>query len=155
DRDDGGGLSAEGRRGRPTAPEPQADPRSPRSPEGGRETEGAVGESGRRARPRKISQLRDEGDRRAELLRSALPVSRHPRQPAPALRRLRPRALVLGHRHHAHAVLVASVRDAVHGRAALAEGPRPRTGNGPGRLRLAGMETIGETTGEHTSLSAP
>ena len=28
----------------------------------------------------------------------------------------------------------ASVRDAVHGRAALAEGPRPRTGHGPGRL---------------------
>ena len=34
DRDDGGELSAEGRRGRPAAPEPQADPRSPRSPEG-------------------------------------------------------------------------------------------------------------------------
>jgi len=41
------------------------------------------------------------------------------------------RALVLGHRHHAHAVLGASVRDAVHGRAALAEGPRPRAGHGP------------------------
>jgi len=27
-----------------------------------------------------------------------------------------------GHRHHAHAVLVASVRDAVHGRAALLKG---------------------------------
>ena len=86
------------------------------------------------ARAREISQRRDEGDRRAELLRSALPVSRHPRQPAPALRRLRPRALVLGHRHHAHALPVASVRDAVHGRAALAEGPRPRAGHGPGRL---------------------
>ena len=44
------------------------------------------------------------------------------------------RALVLGHRHHAHALPVASVRNAVHGRAALAEGPRPRTGTGPGRL---------------------
>ena len=39
DRDDGGELSAEGRRGRPAAPKPQADPRSPRSPEGGREPE--------------------------------------------------------------------------------------------------------------------
>jgi hypothetical protein len=133
-RDDGSGLSPEDRRGRPAAPEPQADPRSPRSPEGGHEPGRAVGESGGRARAREISQRRDEGDRRAELLRSALPVSRHPRQPAPALRRLRPRALVLGHRHHAHALPVASVRDAVHGRAALAEGPRPRTGHGPGRL---------------------
>ena len=39
DRDDGGELSAEGRRGRPAAPKPQADPRSPRSPEGGHEPE--------------------------------------------------------------------------------------------------------------------
>jgi predicted TIM-barrel fold metal-dependent hydrolase len=31
-------------------------------------------------------------------------------------------------------VPVASVRDAVHGRAALAEGPRPRAGHGPGGL---------------------
>src|SRR3989449_5687434 len=105
-----------------------------------------MGESGGRARTRELSERRDEGDGRAELLRSALPVSRHPRQSAPPLRRLRPHALVLGHRHHAHAVLVASVRDAVHGRAALAEGPRPRTGNGPGGLWLAGMETIGDTT---------
>jgi len=29
-----------------------------------------------------------------------------------------------------------------HGRAALAEGPRPRTGHAPGCLWLAGMETI-------------
>src|SRR5439155_16052442 len=105
-----------------------------------------MGESGGRARAREISQRRDEGDRRAELLRSALPVSRHPRQYAPPLRRLRPRALVLGHRYHAHALRVASVRHAVHGRAALAEGPRPRTGHGPGCLRLAWMETIGEMT---------
>src|SRR5213083_437385 len=80
-----------------------------------------MGESGGRAHAREISQHRDEGDRPAELFRSALPVSRHPRQSAPPLRRLRPRALVLGHGHHAHAVLVASVRDAVHRRAALAE----------------------------------
>src|SRR5713101_5499922 len=39
DRDDGGDLSAEGRRGRPAAPTPQADPRSPRSPERGHEPE--------------------------------------------------------------------------------------------------------------------
>ena len=82
DRDDGGELPAEGRRGRPAASEPQADPRSPRSPDGGREPERAVGESAGGARAREISQRRDEGDRRAELLRSALPVSRHPRQPA-------------------------------------------------------------------------
>src|SRR6267142_1855907 len=49
-----------------------------------------------------------------KLLRSALPVSRHSRQSAPPLRRLRSRALVLGHRHHAHALLVASMRDVVH-----------------------------------------
>src|SRR6202008_2519333 len=144
DRDDGGELSAEGRRDRPAAPEPQAHPRSPRTPAGGHEPERAVDESGGGARAGEISQRRDEGDRRAELLRSALPVSRHPRQSAPALRRLRPRALVLGHRHHAHALPVGSVRDAVHGGAALAEGPRPRAGHGPGGLRLAGMETIND-----------
>src|SRR5215471_19334463 len=102
-----------------------------------------MGEFAGRARAREISERRDEGDGRAELLRSAIPVSRHSRQPAPALRCLWPRALVLGHRHHAHALPVASVRDAVHRRAALAEGPRPRAGHGPGRLWLARMETIG------------
>ena len=45
---------------------------------------------------------------------AAVPVPQHPRPPAPDLRRLRPRAPVLGHRHHAHALLVAAVRDALH-----------------------------------------
>ncbi len=70
----------------------------------------------------------------------SVPVSRHPRQPAPPLRRLRPRALVLGHRHHAHAVLVAAVRDDVHGGAAVADGPRQGAGHGPRGLRLARLE---------------
>src|SRR5499425_301125 len=111
-------------------------------PEGRHEPERAVVESAGRARAREVSQRRDEGDRRAELLRSALPVSRHPRQPAPPLRCLRASALVLGYRHHAHALPVAPVRHAVHGRAALAEEPRPRAGHGPGYLRLAGLETM-------------
>src|SRR6266436_6520719 len=64
---------------------------------------GALGESSAGAVAREVSQRRHEGHRRAELLRSAVPVPRYPRQPASALRRVRPRALVLGHRHHAHA----------------------------------------------------
>ena len=51
--------------------------------------------------------------------------------PAPALRRVRPRAILLGHGHHAHALPVAPVRDAVHRGAVVAQGPRPRAGNGP------------------------
>ena len=65
-------LPSEGRRGRPAASEPQADPRSPRSAVGRHgESAGAVGESPGGARAREISQRRDEGHRRAELLRSA------------------------------------------------------------------------------------
>src|SRR5262245_49233051 len=48
-----------------------------RSPEGRHEPERAVGKAGGCARARDISQRGDEGDRRAELFRSALPVSRH------------------------------------------------------------------------------
>jgi hypothetical protein len=53
----------------------------------------------------KHSERRNQGDGRAELLERALSVSQHPRPPAPDLRRVRPRPHVLGHRHHAHAVL--------------------------------------------------
>ena len=70
----------------------------------------------------------------------AYPVSQHPRPSAADLRRLRSGADVLGHRHHAHAVLVAAVRDDVHRGAALADGARPGAGHGPGRLQLARLE---------------
>src|SRR4030095_14836712 len=69
-----------------------------------------------------------------------LSLSQHPRPSEADLRRLRAGANVLGHRHHPHAVLVAAVRDHVHRRAALADGARPGSGHGPGRLQLARME---------------
>lgn len=58
----------------------------------------------------------------------------------PDLRRLRPSAHLLGHRHHPHAVQLPAMRDDVHRRAALAPGPRPRAGDGPGALRLDRLE---------------
>ncbi len=68
------------------------------------------------------------------------PVPQYPRPPAPDLRRLRPRAHVLGHRHHAHALLVAAMRDALHRGAALADRPRQGADHGARGLRLAGLE---------------
>src|SRR5439155_1275563 len=59
------------------------------------------------------------------------------------LRRVRPRADVLGHRHHAHAVLVAAVRDAVHGGAAVAVGQGQGAGDGARAVRVARLEAAG------------
>jgi len=73
----------------------------------------------------------------------AVPLHEHPRLSAPGLRGVRARPLLLGHRHHAHAVLVAPVRDDVHRGAAVAEGPRPRARDGRGHRRLAGLEAPG------------
>ena len=42
-----------------------------------------------------------------------------------------PQRMLLGHRHHPDAVLVEAMRDDVHRGAAVAQGPRPRTGDGP------------------------
>ena len=58
----------------------------------------------------------------------------------PDLRRVRARALLLGHRYHPHAVLVSAMRDDVHRRDALAQGPRPRTSDGWRGRRLARLE---------------
>jgi predicted TIM-barrel fold metal-dependent hydrolase len=49
----------------------------------------------------------------------AVPVHEHAPVPAPDLRRLRAGAHVLGNRHHEDAVLLAAVRDDVHGGAIL------------------------------------
>ena len=45
-----------------------------------------------------------------------------------------------GHRHHPHAVLVSAMRDDVHRGVTVAEGPRPRAGDGWGCRRLARLE---------------
>ncbi|MBI2206578.1 MAG: amidohydrolase family protein [Candidatus Rokubacteria bacterium] len=76
----------------------------------------------------------------AELFEPALPVPEHPRLFAADLRGVRARALVLGHRHHPHAVLVSPMRDDVHRGAAVAPGPRPRARDGWRRRRLARLE---------------
>src|SRR2546428_9757689 len=60
--------------------------------------------------------------------------------------------LVLGHRHHPHAVLVPAVRDDVHRRTAVAEGPRPRAGDGWGDRRLARLETLRRCVNEEVSM---
>src|SRR5439155_3418065 len=77
---------------------------------------------------------------RAELFEPALSVQEHPRLSAPDLRGLRARALVLGYRHHAHAVLVSAMRDDVHRGVAVAEGAGPRARDGRSRGRLARLE---------------
>src|SRR5438094_3619825 len=70
----------------------------------------------------------------------ALPLPEYP-QIYPANRRdLRAATQLLGHRHHPHALLVEAVRHDVHRRDAMAEGPRPRTGDGSRGLRLARLE---------------
>ena len=90
---------------------------------------------------------RHQGHRRAELLQRGVSLPQHPRPPAPDLRRLRPGADVLGHRHHAHAVLVAAVRDDVHRGAALAVGARQGAGDGARPVRLARLEDAGDEAG--------
>jgi len=75
-----------------------------------------------------------------ELFEPSLPVQEHPRLSAPDLRGVRARPLLLGHRHHPHAVLLSAVRDAVHRRAAMAPRSRPRAGDGRGHRRLARLE---------------
>src|SRR5256885_430407 len=89
----------------------------------------------------RVTALADVG--RSQLFEPALPVQEHPRLSAPDLRGLRPRALVLGHRHYPHAVLVSAMGDDVHRGATVAEGPRPRAGDGRGRRRLARLEAPG------------
>ena len=74
----------------------------------------------------------------------ALSISQHPQIPPAALRRIRAAALFLGYRHHPHAVLVAAMRDAVHRGIALAQGQRPRAGDGSRRMRLARLATLAE-----------
>ena len=54
---------------------------------------------------RQVPQCRGQDVGRAELFEPALPVQEHPRLSAPDLRGVRARALLLGHRHHPHAVL--------------------------------------------------
>ncbi len=101
-------------------------------PRGRRTTQ--PGRPARAARAREAPERRDQGHRRAELLERSLSLPQHPRASEADLRRLRPRAHVLGHRHHAHAVLVAAVRDDVHRGAAVAVGARQGAGDGPRAL---------------------
>ena len=59
----------------------------------------------------------------------------------PADRRdLRAATQLLGHRHHPHAVFVEAMRDDVHRGDAVAQGARPRAGDGPRGLRLGRLE---------------
>src|SRR5258706_9263973 len=76
-----------------------------------------TGTAGRSSSARPWPSSRRWGTSRAQELPGDLP-SAHP-----GSSRLWPGALVLGHRHHAHALPVAPVRDALHRRAAVA----PRT----------------------------
>src|SRR5436305_467386 len=62
------------------------------------------------------------------------------RAPAPLLRRVRPRADVLAHRHHPDAVLLAAMRDFVHRGIAVAQGPRPRPRHGRSGVQLGGLD---------------
>ncbi len=84
----------------------------------------------------------------------ALPVRQHPPLYPPALRRLWADALLLGHRHHPHAVLMERVRDHVHRGNAVAHRPRPGARHGPRALRLARLEAAGVIADTHRSAGA-
>ena len=90
-----------------------------------------------------ISERRGQIVGRAELFERALSLSQHPQIHPPDRRRVRPAALLLGHRHHPHAVLVPAMRDDVHRGTAVAPGPRQGSGHGRRGLRLARLETPG------------
>ena len=62
-------------------------------------------QSRRDAGPRQISECRGQIVGCAELFERTLPLSQHPPIHPPDRRRVRPATLLLGHRHHPHAVL--------------------------------------------------
>ncbi len=67
-----------------------------------------------------------------------------------------PETDVLGHRHHAHALLVAAVRDHVHGGTAVAVGQGQGTDHGTRRVHLARLEAAGiATSGSASSARTP
>src|SRR5207247_1690274 len=92
------------------------------------------------ARACPVPQRRGQDVGRAELFEPALPVPEHPRPSPPDLRGVRAGPLVLGHRHHPHAVLLSAMRDDVHRGAAVASRPRPRARDGWRHRRLARLE---------------
>src|SRR5438046_2324232 len=134
-----GQLPAARRAGRGATSGSPADRRSPGETLG-HQGRGGLGEPSRAPRAREASERGGQGHRRAELLQRALSLSQHPWIPAPDLRRLRSRTDVLGHRHHAHAVRVAAVRDALHGRAAVALRARQGADHGTCPLHVARLE---------------
>ena len=83
------------------------------------------------------------------------PYQEHPQIHSPDLRCLRPAALLLGHRHHPHAVLLPAVRDDVHRRTAVTPGPRQRSRHGAGHHRLARLEAPGITDFSSATLAVP
>jgi hypothetical protein len=88
---------------------------------------------------------------------AALSVQEHPGRAAPHLRRLRARPLLLGHRHHPHALQLPPVRDLLHRGAAVAEGPGPREGDGPQPLQVdrLGLQVLGRHHEDHRRPGSP
>src|SRR5262249_54841748 len=100
------------------------------------------------SRPHRNGQAPERGaqsHRGTELLAGALSLSRHPRSYSQALRCVRARADVLGHRHHPHADHMEAVRDDVDGRATLAARAGQRADHGARALRVACLEAAGMT----------
>src|SRR6516225_2898045 len=100
------------------------------------------------SRPHRNGQAPERGaqsHRGTELLAGALSLSRHPRPYSQALRCVRARADVLGHRHHPHADHMEAVRDDVHGGATLAARAGQRADHGARALRVACLEAAGMT----------
>src|SRR5204862_1524599 len=100
---------------------------------------GPAGHAGTREAP----ECRGQDVGRAELFERSLPLPQHPRLSSPDFRRVRAVALLLGHRHHAHAVQLPRMRDDVYRRIAVAEGKGPRPRYGPRCMRLARLEASG------------
>src|SRR6516225_9243792 len=101
-----GDVSADGGQDRRASPRPEADRRSHgraarQQGRGGLSPPAGIADFGQ------IPECGGQGDRASGLRRGRISVPQPASAPASLFRRLRPRAHVLGHRHHPHVVLLA------------------------------------------------
>jgi len=137
DRADGIELPISGRADRRAPSRPQADPRSLRPrPRTARTTPRTVIRR-RSWRSPNTPMSRSSAPERRAIRARLTPTGTSNKYTQQIVETFGPQRMFLGHRHHPHALLVEAMRHDVHRSDAMAEGPRPRTGDGRCGLRLA------------------